>query len=160
MITNSHKSNTHIHTHKHAKHFNNKRIWSLGRRTKTGWIYGNDQLYWLNTSYTSTNNSRCRSRGSSARQSSDWRPRQFTCVARRKFDHQQKCIVVDEVSFRFEMEKSWIENLRSYRGVQWNSPKNQAKPQSWSPQPMVTTTGANYRPMVRNLKLTFDILRL
>lgn len=38
------------------------------------------------------------------------------------------------------------------RGVQWNSPKNQAKPQSWSPQPMVTTTGANYRPMVRNIQ--------
>jgi hypothetical protein len=35
------------------------------------------------------------------------------------------------------------------KGMQWNSPKNQAKPgaQSWSPQPMAATTGANYRPM-------------
>lgn len=95
----THKSNTHIHIHKHVKHSNNKRIWSLGRRTKTGWIFGNDQLYWLNTSYTTTNNSRCRSRGSAARQSSDWRPRQFTRIARRKLDHQQKCVVIDEVSF-------------------------------------------------------------
>lgn len=39
----------------------------------------------------------------------------------------------------------------SCRGVQWNSPKNQAKvggPTGWSPQPMAATTGANYRPMV------------
>lgn len=36
------------------------------------------------------------------------------------------------------------------RGVQWNSPKNAAKPGStgWSPQPMAATTGAGYRPMV------------
>ncbi|EEB17878.1 Phosphatidylinositol-binding clathrin assembly protein LAP, putative [Pediculus humanus corporis] len=36
------------------------------------------------------------------------------------------------------------------KGVQWNSPKNTAKPggASWSPQPMAATTGANYRPMV------------
>lgn len=36
------------------------------------------------------------------------------------------------------------------RGVQWNSPKNAAKPGAvgWSPQPMAATTGAGYRPMV------------
>ncbi|CRK98949.1 CLUMA_CG011982, isoform B, partial [Clunio marinus] len=39
----------------------------------------------------------------------------------------------------------------SMKGVQWNSPKNQAKPQNWSPQPMVTTTGANYRPMAKGM---------
>ncbi|KAK6641752.1 hypothetical protein RUM44_013467 [Polyplax serrata] len=35
------------------------------------------------------------------------------------------------------------------KGVQWNSPKNAAKPggAGWSPQPMAATTGANYRPM-------------
>lgn len=38
--------------------------------------------------------------------------------------------------------------LKFYRGVQWNSPKNQAKPQNWSPQPMAATTSTNYRPMV------------
>lgn len=35
-----------------------------------------------------------------------------------------------------------------HRGVQWNSPKNAAKPASWTPQPMAATTGAGYRPMV------------
>lgn len=37
--------------------------------------------------------------------------------------------------------------------MQWSSPnKSQQKPggQSWSPQPMAATTGANYRPMVSN----------
>ncbi|GLV35029.1 like-AP180 [Carabus blaptoides fortunei] len=34
------------------------------------------------------------------------------------------------------------------KGVQWNSPKNGAKPSSgWTPQPMAATTGAGYRPM-------------
>ncbi|XP_059473419.1 phosphatidylinositol-binding clathrin assembly protein LAP isoform X6 [Neocloeon triangulifer] len=34
------------------------------------------------------------------------------------------------------------------KGMQWNSPKNTAKPgQNWTPQPMAATTGANYRPM-------------
>lgn len=35
------------------------------------------------------------------------------------------------------------------KGVQWNSPKNVAKPggTGWSPQPMAATTGAGYRPM-------------
>jgi len=33
--------------------------------------------------------------------------------------------------------------------VQWNSPKNTAKPgANWTPQPMAATTGAGYRPMV------------
>lgn len=37
----------------------------------------------------------------------------------------------------------------SVKGVQWNSPKNVAKPGGigWSPQPMAATTGAGYRPM-------------
>ncbi|CAG2054950.1 unnamed protein product [Timema podura] len=35
------------------------------------------------------------------------------------------------------------------KGVQWNSPKNVAKPGAtgWTPQPMAATTGAGYRPM-------------
>uniref|UniRef100_A0A0K8T2C3 ENTH domain-containing protein n=1 Tax=Lygus hesperus TaxID=30085 RepID=A0A0K8T2C3_LYGHE len=36
------------------------------------------------------------------------------------------------------------------KGMQWNSPKNTAKPggaAGWTPQPMAATTGANYRPM-------------
>jgi len=35
------------------------------------------------------------------------------------------------------------------KGVQWNSPKNVAKPggTGWTPQPMAATTGAGYRPM-------------
>ncbi|KAK7872526.1 hypothetical protein R5R35_013764 [Gryllus longicercus] len=35
------------------------------------------------------------------------------------------------------------------KGVQWNSPKNAAKPGAagWTPQPMAATTGAGYRPM-------------
>ena len=39
------------------------------------------------------------------------------------------------------------------RGVQWNSPKNAAKPgtANWQPQPMAATTGAGYRPMVSDL---------
>jgi hypothetical protein len=43
-----------------------------------------------------------------------------------------------------------------YRGVQWNSPKNVAKPggTGWTPQPMAATTGAGYRPMVRPLMLS------
>lgn len=37
----------------------------------------------------------------------------------------------------------------SHRPVQWNSPKNTAKPgANWTPQPMAATTGAGYRPMV------------
>lgn len=36
-----------------------------------------------------------------------------------------------------------------HRPVQWNSPKNTAKPgANWTPQPMAATTGAGYRPMV------------
>ncbi|KAL7036407.1 hypothetical protein ACKWTF_008803 [Chironomus riparius] len=42
----------------------------------------------------------------------------------------------------------------SMKGVQWNSPKNQAKPQNWSPQPMAATTGANYRPMAKGMTVT------
>ncbi|XP_077294750.1 phosphatidylinositol-binding clathrin assembly protein lap isoform X10 [Arctopsyche grandis] len=38
---------------------------------------------------------------------------------------------------------------QAVKGVQWNSPKNAAKPGAvgWSPQPMAATTGAGYRPM-------------
>uniref|UniRef100_U5EZM5 Putative clathrin assembly protein n=1 Tax=Corethrella appendiculata TaxID=1370023 RepID=U5EZM5_9DIPT len=37
------------------------------------------------------------------------------------------------------------------KGMQWNSPKNTAKPggTNWSPQPMAATTGAGYRPMAQ-----------
>ncbi|XP_066904106.1 phosphatidylinositol-binding clathrin assembly protein unc-11 [Halyomorpha halys] len=36
------------------------------------------------------------------------------------------------------------------KGMQWNSPKNAAKPGTgWTPQPMAATTGANYRPMYK-----------
>lgn len=37
------------------------------------------------------------------------------------------------------------------RGQQWNSPKNQPKPQNagWQPQPMVATTGPSYKPMAQ-----------
>ncbi|CAB0006329.1 unnamed protein product [Nesidiocoris tenuis] len=39
---------------------------------------------------------------------------------------------------------------QAQKGMQWNSPKNTAKPggtANWTPQPMAATTGANYRPM-------------
>ncbi|XP_059473418.1 phosphatidylinositol-binding clathrin assembly protein LAP isoform X5 [Neocloeon triangulifer] len=40
------------------------------------------------------------------------------------------------------------------KGMQWNSPKNTAKPgQNWTPQPMAATTGANYRPMGQGMQL-------
>lgn len=39
-------------------------------------------------------------------------------------------------------------NQQAAKGMQWNSPKNAAKPGTgWTPQPMAATTGANYRPM-------------
>lgn len=40
-------------------------------------------------------------------------------------------------------------STQTVKGVQWNSPKNAAKPGAtgWSPQPMAATTGAGYRPM-------------
>ncbi|XP_037812391.1 phosphatidylinositol-binding clathrin assembly protein LAP-like isoform X15 [Lucilia sericata] len=49
---------------------------------------------------------------------------------------------------------SLVENLNinksaTTKPVQWNSPKNTAKPgANWTPQPMAATTGAGYRPMV------------
>ncbi|XP_059621967.1 phosphatidylinositol-binding clathrin assembly protein LAP isoform X10 [Phlebotomus argentipes] len=37
-------------------------------------------------------------------------------------------------------------------GMQWNSPKNAAKPgANWTPQPMAATTGAGYRPMAQGM---------
>ncbi|XP_055922865.1 phosphatidylinositol-binding clathrin assembly protein LAP isoform X9 [Eupeodes corollae] len=48
---------------------------------------------------------------------------------------------------------SLVDNLNinksgSTKPVQWNSPKNTAKPgANWTPQPMAATTGAGYRPM-------------
>ncbi|XP_073827761.1 phosphatidylinositol-binding clathrin assembly protein lap isoform X19 [Musca autumnalis] len=48
---------------------------------------------------------------------------------------------------------SLVENLNinktsTTKPVQWNSPKNTAKPgANWTPQPMAATTGAGYRPM-------------
>ncbi|XP_054088854.1 phosphatidylinositol-binding clathrin assembly protein LAP isoform X13 [Zeugodacus cucurbitae] len=48
---------------------------------------------------------------------------------------------------------SLVDNLNinkssSAKPVQWNSPKNTAKPgTNWTPQPMAATTGAGYRPM-------------
>ncbi|KAF6205151.1 hypothetical protein GE061_019318 [Apolygus lucorum] len=43
------------------------------------------------------------------------------------------------------------------KGMQWNSPKNTAKPggaAGWTPQPMAATTGANYRPMGQGMMST------
>ncbi|BFF89588.1 phosphatidylinositol-binding clathrin assembly protein LAP [Drosophila madeirensis] len=41
-----------------------------------------------------------------------------------------------------------INKTASAKPVQWNSPKNTAKPgANWTPQPMAATTGAGYRPM-------------
>ncbi|XP_037953499.1 phosphatidylinositol-binding clathrin assembly protein LAP isoform X21 [Teleopsis dalmanni] len=48
---------------------------------------------------------------------------------------------------------SLVDNLNinkssTTKPVQWNSPKNTAKPgANWTPQPMAATTGAGYRPM-------------
>ncbi|CAO1412730.1 unnamed protein product [Diamesa serratosioi] len=45
----------------------------------------------------------------------------------------------------------------SIKGMQWSSPnKSQQKPggQSWSPQPMAATTGANYRPMAKGMTVS------
>uniref|UniRef100_W8C3L6 Phosphatidylinositol-binding clathrin assembly protein LAP n=1 Tax=Ceratitis capitata TaxID=7213 RepID=W8C3L6_CERCA len=48
---------------------------------------------------------------------------------------------------------SLVDNLNinkssTAKPVQWNSPKNTAKPgANWTPQPMAATTGAGYRPM-------------
>ncbi|CAB3372097.1 Hypothetical predicted protein [Cloeon dipterum] len=45
-------------------------------------------------------------------------------------------------------------NQQAPKGVQWNSPKNTAKPgTNWTPQPMAATTGANYRPMGQGMQL-------
>lgn len=45
----------------------------------------------------------------------------------------------------------------SFRGMQWNSPKNAAKTGGpaggWTPQPMAATTGAGYRPMVNSINI-------
>uniref|UniRef100_A0A1A9V0E2 ENTH domain-containing protein n=1 Tax=Glossina austeni TaxID=7395 RepID=A0A1A9V0E2_GLOAU len=39
--------------------------------------------------------------------------------------------------------------------VQWNSPKNTAKPgANWTPQPMAATTGAGYRPMAHGMTVS------
>ncbi|XP_055378101.1 phosphatidylinositol-binding clathrin assembly protein LAP isoform X21 [Condylostylus longicornis] len=39
--------------------------------------------------------------------------------------------------------------------MNWNSPKNQAKPgANWSPQPMAATTGAGYRPMAQGMTVS------
>ncbi|TMW50053.1 hypothetical protein DOY81_004863 [Sarcophaga bullata] len=52
---------------------------------------------------------------------------------------------------------SLVENLNinksaTTKPVQWNSPKNTAKPgANWTPQPMAATTGAGYRPMAHGM---------
>ncbi|XP_037027429.1 phosphatidylinositol-binding clathrin assembly protein LAP isoform X15 [Bradysia coprophila] len=42
------------------------------------------------------------------------------------------------------------------KGVNWNSPKNAAKPGSagWTPQPMAATTGAGYKPMAQGMTVS------
>lgn len=41
------------------------------------------------------------------------------------------------------------------KGVQWNSPKNAAKPgANWTPQPMAATTGVGYRPMAQGMTVS------
>ncbi|XP_055847490.1 phosphatidylinositol-binding clathrin assembly protein LAP isoform X14 [Episyrphus balteatus] len=55
---------------------------------------------------------------------------------------------------------SLVDNLNinksgSTKPVQWNSPKNQAKPgANWTPQPMAATTGAGYRPMAHGMTVS------
>uniref|UniRef100_A0A1A9WFM9 ENTH domain-containing protein n=1 Tax=Glossina brevipalpis TaxID=37001 RepID=A0A1A9WFM9_9MUSC len=56
---------------------------------------------------------------------------------------------------------SLVENLNinksatSTKPVQWNSPKNTAKPgANWTPQPMAATTGAGYRPMAHGMTVS------
>ncbi|XP_032579561.1 phosphatidylinositol-binding clathrin assembly protein LAP isoform X9 [Drosophila sechellia] len=45
-----------------------------------------------------------------------------------------------------------INKTASAKPVQWNSPKNTAKPgANWTPQPMAATTGAGYRPMAHGM---------
>ncbi|KAK7872524.1 hypothetical protein R5R35_013764 [Gryllus longicercus] len=45
------------------------------------------------------------------------------------------------------------------KGVQWNSPKNAAKPGAagWTPQPMAATTGAGYRPMGQGMAMNVTV---
>ncbi|XP_054088837.1 phosphatidylinositol-binding clathrin assembly protein LAP isoform X11 [Zeugodacus cucurbitae] len=55
---------------------------------------------------------------------------------------------------------SLVDNLNinkssSAKPVQWNSPKNTAKPgTNWTPQPMAATTGAGYRPMAHGMTVS------
>ncbi|XP_055922880.1 phosphatidylinositol-binding clathrin assembly protein LAP isoform X23 [Eupeodes corollae] len=55
---------------------------------------------------------------------------------------------------------SLVDNLNinksgSTKPVQWNSPKNTAKPgANWTPQPMAATTGAGYRPMAHGMTVS------
>ncbi|XP_069962887.1 phosphatidylinositol-binding clathrin assembly protein LAP isoform X12 [Bactrocera oleae] len=55
---------------------------------------------------------------------------------------------------------SLVDNLNinkssSAKPVQWNSPKNTAKPgANWTPQPMAATTGAGYRPMAHGMTVS------
>ncbi|XP_073827758.1 phosphatidylinositol-binding clathrin assembly protein lap isoform X17 [Musca autumnalis] len=55
---------------------------------------------------------------------------------------------------------SLVENLNinktsTTKPVQWNSPKNTAKPgANWTPQPMAATTGAGYRPMAHGMTVS------
>ncbi|XP_017847500.1 phosphatidylinositol-binding clathrin assembly protein LAP isoform X3 [Drosophila busckii] len=48
-----------------------------------------------------------------------------------------------------------INKTASAKPVQWNSPKNTAKPgASWTPQPMAATTGIGYRPMAHGMAVS------
>ncbi|XP_020814221.1 phosphatidylinositol-binding clathrin assembly protein LAP isoform X12 [Drosophila serrata] len=48
-----------------------------------------------------------------------------------------------------------INKTASAKPVQWNSPKNTAKPgANWTPQPMAATTGAGYRPMAHGMTVS------
>ncbi|XP_037953482.1 phosphatidylinositol-binding clathrin assembly protein LAP isoform X5 [Teleopsis dalmanni] len=55
---------------------------------------------------------------------------------------------------------SLVDNLNinkssTTKPVQWNSPKNTAKPgANWTPQPMAATTGAGYRPMAHGMTVS------
>ncbi|XP_004529265.1 phosphatidylinositol-binding clathrin assembly protein LAP isoform X10 [Ceratitis capitata] len=55
---------------------------------------------------------------------------------------------------------SLVDNLNinkssTAKPVQWNSPKNTAKPgANWTPQPMAATTGAGYRPMAHGMTVS------
>uniref|UniRef100_A0A1A9Z6K5 Uncharacterized protein n=1 Tax=Glossina pallidipes TaxID=7398 RepID=A0A1A9Z6K5_GLOPL len=57
--------------------------------------------------------------------------------------------------FLYIIENMHLSFFILLRPVQWNSPKNTAKPgANWTPQPMAATTGAGYRPMAHGMTVS------